>query len=573
SLRPSGPLHLCPGAQPIGATVRLSIEGLRTGPEIVLTDRRREVTWRIATAPTGDHSWSAQALMPSEPTLIHYFFQMPDGGILRERIQYEGRNAPAYGEWLDRNFQIAVYDPAHAPAEWTWGQVIYQVFPDRFARSDGYYGAKHGKKILDWGALPDHPPRGRDFSGGNLLGLIEKLDYLADLSVECLYLTPIFTSPTNHRYDAINYHEIDPLLGTEEQFVTFVEEAHRRGIRVILDAVFNHCSDSSIYFRDAQRSRQSPYYSWFTFTRWPDQYEAWLGFRHMPEFTESPEVERFLIGPEGVTAHWLRHKIDGFRTDVTPWVTTGFWRRFRRAVRALNPEAYLVAEEWQDASDYLIGDTFDATMNYRFAWALHGFLAHDKLTASEFDDRLQLWRRDTPPPWQLAQMNLVDSHDTGRILTTCGGDKRRVKQMAAFQFAYVGAPMIYYGDEAGIEGDYAESGRRAFPWENIDADLRDFYRRALDQRKKLPALRTGSVETVVIDDLRRVYVFARRLDVQSVYAAFNAGDAPATVTIPLLPGESGRWVDSLGGQDSVDARDGTIMVTLDARRSAWWAPG
>src|SRR5262249_35490034 len=162
--------------------------------------------------------------------------------------------------------------------------------------------------------------------------------------------------------------------------------------------------------------------------------------------------EEFFLGKDGISTHWLNHGIDGWRTDVTPWVTDEFWRRFRRGVRAVNPEAYIVAEKWEDATQYFLGDTYDATMNYRFAWAVRGFFAHDQLSASELDDRLQTWLRDTPEPVQTVQLNLLDSHDTGRILSFCDGDHTRVKQMIAFQLAYIGAPMIYYGDEAGLDG-------------------------------------------------------------------------------------------------------------------------
>jgi glycosidase len=571
-LRPDGAFHVSPGAQAIGSSITLTLENVVEAPEVIVTDTRRAISWRVGMSPLPDREqdWIATLAMPSQPTILRYYFALPGDRLIREKIQHEGRNAPIYGEWIEREFQIAVYDPAQAPAAWTQGQVIYQIFPDRFARSDAYPIDTSHLRMLPWGDPAEHPPKGRDFFGGNLLGLIDKLDYLAKLGVECIYLTPIFTSPSNHRYDAVNYHEIDPLFGTETQFAQFVEAAHTRNIRVILDAVFNHCSNQSLYFKGAQSSKQSPYYPWFVFAQWPDRYDGWMGVSGMPEFVETPEVENFFLGPEGVANHWLKHKIDGYRTDVTRWVTDEFWRRFRNAVRATNPEAYLIAEEWEDSSHYLIGDTFDATMNYRFSWALHGFFAHDKLTASEFDDRLQVWMRDTPPAWLLSQMNLVDSHDTWRTLTTCGDDKRRMKQITAFQLAYAGAPMIYYGDEAGLTGDYAESGRKPFPWDHIDQDLYTFYEHALTVRKTLPALRFGTVETTLIDDAQHSYVFARQHEDQTVYAAFNAGEKPSTLT---LPGLSGRWRDVLGGKTTIESASEGFTFTLEARQSAWWVRG
>jgi cyclomaltodextrinase / maltogenic alpha-amylase / neopullulanase len=583
-LRPAGPYHLPPAAQPIGSWVDLVLESASSAPEVILRDVNRDVEWRVMMAADGDR-WTARIKLPSVPTIVRYHFEFANSGILYEMRQTEGRNKPIYGEWEQRPFQIAAYDPQQAPPRWSAGTVFYQIFPDRFANGDtsndrvsqGVYGQK--PIYLAWGDLPEHPPKGRDFYGGDLRGLIERLDYLADLGVECVYLCPIFASPTNHRYDALDYFEIDPMLGTERDFEELVEKAHARSIRIILDAVYNHCSSDSKYFNrgghygpdtGATKSQQSPYYRWFSFKRWPDEYDGWAGLDHMPEFVECPEVEDHFIGPEGVSAYWLKKGIDGWRTDVTRWVTDEFWRRFRRAVRAVNPEAYLVAEEWEDATHYLVGDMYDASMNYRFAWALHGFLAHDKLSASELDDRLETWRRDTPAPWILSQMNLIDSHDTWRALTTCERDRRRFKQMVAFQLAYPGAPMIYYGDEAGLEGDYAESARRAFPWDHIDQDLHGYYKRALAYRRSSNALRVGSVEAVVIDDARCVYAFARRADGQSVYAVFNASDEPVTVEIPLQPGEAGHWKDALGQHTDADTTSDRLVVRIEPRGAAWY---
>lgn len=586
-LRSSSPFHLPPGAQPIGSSVELFLDGSNGAPEVILCDGRRDITWRTQMVQTDEKPcggsgpvWKVSVLLPSQPTMLRYHFVFPGGEILREHRQEEGVNEPIFGKWLDRDFQIAVYDPQQGPPAWSRGMVMYQIFPDRFARAKNTpFPAKrftYGRESVfqEWGTLPEHPPRGRDFFGGDFQGLIKKVDYLKDLGIDCIYLTPIFESPTNHRYDANDYLQVDTLLGTEEEFAALVQKVHSAGMRIILDAVFNHCSSSSKYFKAAQHDKSSPYYRWFTFKHWPNEYEGWIGLGHMPEFAECPEVEAFFLGKDGIAAHWLNHKIDGWRTDVTPWVTDEFWRHFRRSVRGVNPETYLVAEEWADASRYFLGDTFDATMNYRFAWAVQGFLAVDHLSPSELDDRLQTWLRDTPPPVQLVQMNLLDSHDTGRILTFCKGDHMRLKQMIAFQLSYIGAPMIYYGDESGLEGTYAENGRRAFPWDKIDPDIHEFYRRALSYRRGSSALQLGSVETILIDDARRLYVFARRHEDQTLYAAFNASDRPADFAIHLKRDEAGHWVDRLGGLEAdavLESGGHYLPIRLAGRAAAWFA--
>ncbi len=585
--RQSDPLHERPPAQPIQTEVELTLKRCPPKPQIVLLDKRREVTWRVAMQTAGDNTWTAKILLPSAPTIVHYHFEFGDGTTFHDLRQIErlvpASPNPIFGQWTRQPFQIAVYDPACAPPAWTQAQVIYQIFPDRFGKGELSPDIRprvaqhvHGRKpiYLSWDQPPELPPKGRDFSGGFRPGIIDKLDYLSDLGVDCLYLTPIFESPTNHRYDALDYRAIDPMLGTEDDLHELVTAVHQRGMRIILDGVFNHCSNDSRYFNmagwygeneGAARSQESPYYRMFEFSEWPRKYSGWVGVTTMPEFVECPEHEAFFLGEDGISNHWLRTGMDGWRTDVTPWMTDEFWRRFRCSVRATNPEAYLVAEEWNDASHYLVGDTFDATMNYRFLWALRGFFAEDVLTVTEFDDRLMNWLRDTPAPFLLSQMNLIDSHDTARALTLCAGDQRRFKQMIVFLLTYAGSPMICYGDEVGLQGDFAEAARQPFKWENGDAELRDFYRQVLAIRRDYAALRSGSVETVLADETGRCYGFARHLNGESIYLVFNASDTFADVTLNVGEGD---WRDALQPKSDASWQGPQLSIHLKARGCA-----
>jgi cyclomaltodextrinase / maltogenic alpha-amylase / neopullulanase len=588
-LRPGRPFHLSPGAQPMRTEVELVLENVTKNgdqePIIVLTDTRRDYTWQIAMEADGTNRYRTTALMPSETTIVKYHFMIGDHKILESR-QVEGHNRPVYNEWTEQEFKIAVYDPAGMPADWTQGMMMYQIFPDRFAQSDpnrqlthpGVYGME--SKFMNWGDIPEAPPLGRDFYGGDLRGIIKKLDYLKDLGVEVIYMTPIFEAATNHRYEAINFMKIDPMLGTEADFDELINEAHARGMKVVLDAVFNHCSSDSIYFDitgkqtavtgvpGASQSKTSPYYRWFRFKQFPTEYDGWIGFGFMPEFVECPEMEEYFLGENGVTRYWLRKGIDGWRCDVADDNTDIFWRRFRRAIEAEKPGAYSVSEEWRDASHYLLGDMYNATMNYRFAWAVRGFLATNDLLPSGLDDRLQTWMRDTPPAAIKAQMNLMDSHDTDRLMTACRGDRNRYMQCIAFQLSYAGAPCIYYGNETGLEGAYAEDGRRTMPWDNLDADLHRFFRHAITTRNASNALRKGDVQTLVIDDDQRVYAFSRRAGNEVVYAVFNAGDRPANVSIPV--GETGTFRDLLSRNPNVEAQSGFIQIELQQCGMAWY---
>lgn len=575
--------HIPPFAQPISTRVRLDLQAPSDSwPEVILNDTRRDLRWRVALSPVRDQpdAWSAEILLPSEPTVITYHFVLADGTIIRERRQVEGIVKPVYGVWEERDFQVAVYTPHSHPPRWVRGIVMYQIFPDRFAighpdnvrRGGDVYGRK--PRYLQWGERPEHPPKGRDFFGGDLPGMISKLDYLADLGITCIYLTPIFAAPTNHRYDALDYFCIDPRLGDASDLDTLVSAAAQRGIRIILDGVLNHCSSESIYFKAAQADKTSPYYRWFDFQNWPDEYAGWVGLRDMPEFVECPEVEEFFFGPDGVTRFWLKSGIAGWRLDVTPWISNETWRRFRRALRSDHPDVYLIAEDWGDATPRLAGDTFDATMNYRFAYGVIGYVTGN-ISPSELDDRLETLRRDTPPPAFHAQMNLLDSHDTPRLLTLCHGDRARHMLAAAFQLAYPGVPMIYYGDEAGLEGEYAEDGRRAMPWDTPDQQLTHFYRTAIRARRASAALSLGEIATIWIDDAARSYGFVRTFAGEQVIVLLNASDKAVDICLNISDFrgvESDQWVDLLERLPPACNQNGRLNVTLPPWMAGWYAP-
>lgn len=568
--------HVPPPASTVSSRVRLELEApADSHPEAILNDSRRETSWRVALAARAAGRWSAEVQLPHDPTVLRYHFELTDGTVIRERRQLEGIVEPLYGVWEERDFQVAVYDPVGVPPSWTRGTVAYQIFPDRFAVADPLRvrngGDVYGQEALypRWGERPERPPQGRDFFGGDLAGIVAKLDYLTELGINCLYLTPVFAARTNHRYDAVDYFQIDPRLGDEADLRSLVVEAEARGMRVVLDGVFNHCSKESAYFRQAQADRSAATYRWFDFQAWPDQYTGWVDVPYLPEFVECPEVEEFFFGAEGVARYWLRTGIAGWRLDVTPWLSDGFWRRFRRAIRNDRDDLYLVAEDWGDATHRLVGDSFDATMNYRFGYSVAGYV-NGKLSPSELDDRLQTLRRDTPEPAFHAQLNLLDSHDTPRLLTVCGGDRRRVMLAAALQLAYPGVPMIYYGDEAGLEGDFAEDGRRTFPWDAPDSELLAFYRSAIRARRASEPLSVGEVETVWIDDAARTYGFRRRHGDDEVIAVFNAGEASAEMSLPWPTAAAGA-IDLLGQLEPTRARH-EIRVVLPSLSAAWLVP-
>ena len=449
-------------------------------------------------------------------------------------------------------------DPAIASAveaktpEWVKDAIFYQIFPDRFARSE----AVHKPSNLEaW----DTPPTTYGYKGGDLLGVAEKIDYLAALGITAIYLNPIFASAANHRYHTHDYFQIDPILGGNTAFRKLIDVAHTRGIRVILDGVFNHASRGFYQFNHAlENGAASPYTDWFFFGNFPvnaygpgkPNYAAWWGLPSLPKFnTNTPAVREFLWS---VGRYWLEFGIDGWRLDVPEEIDDDeFWREFRRQVKTVNPEAYICGEIWTDARRWLQGDQFDSVMNYLFTRACLGFFVPqlDASTiegtgyagrlaqmgdAASFGRAIDELLRLYPAEITAAQLNLLDSHDTARYLTSAKGDETALRLATVFQMSYPGAPCIYYGDEIGLAGGKDPDSRRAFPWDESrwNKPLLTFFKKAIDVRHDFPALRRGSYDPLYAQG--ELYVFGRTEGDERLLIALNVGNNP--ISLPTLPG-------------------------------------
>ena len=397
---------------------------------------------------------------------IGYIFYLEDG---KEAYYYseEGLTADYDHEKSYYNFFQYPYINAadvHHEVPWCESAVFYQIFVDRFCMGDREKDRGYINKA--WGEIPDP----KSFFGGDLKGIREKLGYLEKLGVTGLYLTPVFTSPSNHKYDTVDYFRVDRQFGTDEDLKALVREAHGRGIRVILDAVFNHCSMECAQFQDVlEKGRASRYYDWFIIRGdIPDpehcNYECFAACSYMPKWnTSNEEVQNFLIG---VALHWMRETgIDGWRLDVADEVSHDFWRKFRKAVKGEDPEAVLIGESWHDAAPWLKGDEFDGIMNYSFTKACIDFFAKGTRTAESFAGRLnELLMRNTDQV-NAMMLNLLDSHDTERFLTLAKGDEDSLILALAVLFFFPGMPCICYGTEIGMEGEYEPDSRRTFDWD------------------------------------------------------------------------------------------------------------
>lgn len=408
------------------------------------------------------------------------------------------------------------------PPRWAQGAVVYQIFPERFANGNP---ANDPENVEDW-ALP---PTRTSFKGGDLRGIINRFQHLVDLGVEVLYLTPIFKSPSNHKYDTTDYYTIDPHFGTEDDLRELVELCHRHGMRIILDAVFNHCGSEFFAFQDVLKNgKESPYAHWFRFEGFPVETDPpnYETFAHqiatMPKLmTHHEDVRRYLLD---VAVYWIREfGIDGWRLDVANEIDHQFWREFRRVVKAQNPNALIVGEVWHEASDWLRGDQFDSVMNYPLQQACFDFFAKGTIRARSFANRLAKVQVNHPHGVNLAMFNLLGSHDTERFLTSCGGETFRFALAVAFQLTYEGAPMIYYGDEVGMMGLTDPDCRRGMVWdyEQQNRELFAWYQQLISLRKKNPVLRTGRTRTVWADSVSNVYGFARYEEEKQIVVLLN----------------------------------------------------
>ena len=382
-----------------------------------------------------------------------------------------------------------------APA-WVKDAVFYQIFPDRFCRSERY---KAVGKFVPW----DSKPTRTNMFGGNLRGITDKLKYILDLGANALYLCPIFKSNSNHRYHTVDYFEIDPVLGTLKDFDTLVKKAHSLGIRVILDGVFNHCSRGFFQFNSLMElGEDSPYRDWFHVHSWPihaysgkPNYECWWNYPALPKFnTDCADVREYLFS---VAEFWTKRGIDGWRLDVPNEIDDdSFWQEFRRRVKAVEPDAYIVGEIWDAPERWLQGDQFDGVMNYPFRKAVMQYLFDENaIPTEEFCRRLQSafpeGRGDTP-------MNLLGSHDTTRIKSQPRTSLDRIKLAYTLMFFLPGAPCIYYGDEIGMEGGKDPDCRRTMPWEELKTrkaqPIYAFLRHLVALRRENSVLRDGKLD-------------------------------------------------------------------------------
>lgn len=516
--------YRCPaGAQPCGASVRLFLQ--TDAPDAIVrfwVDDHAYLYPMHAVSGGFEYTFS----LPEKPCILWYYF-ICGGAYYGNARDNLGGPGEIYAH-EPPSYQITVYDPAYETPAWMGDGVMMQIMPDRFFRGGDF--PCRGKLHADWYEQPElslsanGDNAANDFFGGDLLGIRQKLPYIASLGVTALYLNPVFLSPSNHKYDTSDYLQIDPAFGTEADLSALCAEGEKFGIRVILDGVFSHTGADSVYFNrehtfpgpGACDSKDSPYYSWYTFLHWPDKYRCWWGFDTLPNVDKTSRAFReFIIrGEDSVCAHWLRAGTSGWRLDVADELPMDFIAEFRARLKKENPQAALIGEVWEDPSrkvaygalrSYCLGDTLDGVMNYPLRSAILGYLLGQISPADCARQILSLYE-NVPPAFARANMNLLGSHDKPRALSVLADagnmepDRKyrhpvqltpeqyalgRKRLIAAWNLvcALPGMPTIYYGDEAGLTGMADPYCRGTYPWGREDETLIAAYRAAALRRK------------------------------------------------------------------------------------------
>lgn len=503
-----------------------------------------EITMEKAATDDMFDYWEA-AVLPKYKRLSYAFritsgketIYMLDNGLYR--------NCPApTGGYYEFSY-IHEIDVFKVP-DWAKDAIFYQIMPERFANGDP---SNDPKGTQPWGGQPTTD----NFFGGDLQGVLDHLDDLLDLGINAIYFTPLFTSPSNHKYDIVDYKQVDPHFGDNELLKQVVEACHSKGIRVMLDAVFNHCSEQFPPFQDVlKHGEKSKYADWFHINQFPARV-------NMPKFnTANPEVKQYLLD---VAEYWIKEiKLDGWRLDVANEVDHHFWRDFRMVVKNANPDAYIVGEVWSDSLAWLVGDQFDSVMNYPFADKVLEFFngGMDGLT---FANKMGTILMRYPQQTNEVVFNMLCSHDTPRLLTRVGNDKRRMKLAVVFLFTFMGTPCIFYGDEVGLTGGGDPDCRKCMEWDpkKQDRELYDFYKLLIGLRKKNKALREGRFRFLKAEPGNPNIIY-ERMDSRVHFTIWmNNTDKPQVLSHPMVTND---WKDALSG-DKVPTQNGTMNVSLD----------
>src|SRR5690554_2883755 len=613
------------GAALVSSQVRLrlyvKIDEIPRSVKLVFSfmdQKAQQVNMYYIDSLAGGSLYQAQITMPDRVGLVWYYFVLESNS----RTYYYGNNEKRLGglgrvyEKDPLPYQISVYKKDFKTPDWFKDAIVYQIFPDRFSK-EGMDGLKNtdrqGIIPRQWEETPYYKAEqfggqylANDFFGGSLVGIINKLDYLKELGITAIYLNPIFEALSNHRYDVGDYERVDPILGTNDDFKRLCQEAKGRGIRIILDGVFSHTGSNSRYFNKegtypslgAYQSKDSPYYSWYSFKNHPDDYEAWWGIKTLPHTRElEPSfMDYILTSDKAIVKRWLDYGGSGWRLDVADELPPEFLRALRKAVKEKMPEAVIIGEVWEDATnklsygklrEYLLGEKLDSVMNYPLRGAIIDF-ACKRIDAAGFAMRLMSLYENYPREAFYSLLNFLSSHDVARIITLLADcqlpedltkdekavfrlnraqldlAKKRLGNALLLLMTLPGVPCIYYGDEVGMEGYEDPFNRRTFPWQALDETILSLYKRMIKLRKDNRVLVTGEFE--ILYSYKSCLAFARYDKEKFLAVAVNMGSEPTFTRLDLARVQPKQAID-LESKANISIVDGIICFDLAALES------
>ncbi|MFV8432545.1 maltodextrin glucosidase [Vibrio owensii] len=543
--------------------------------------------------------WQAQFAANRDRDVTHYVFKLIKGN---QQLWLDGRGVHKRMPPKEFHFKL---NTQSQPPSWVQEQVFYQIFPDRFAASQDEQAIRNAYAQYDpdtmvksWGeAVGSHQNTGaREFFGGDLKGVEQKLDYLGDLGVTALYFNPIFTAPSNHKYDTKDYLNIDPMFGTNEQFAQLCEQIRGKQMKIVLDAVFNHTSVRHPWFDIKQEGQgaygnpDSDFRDYYFFEGQTNKYIGWKGIGNLPvlNFENKRVRDHIYQGEEAVIKHWLKppYSVDGWRFDVIHMLGEGdgaknnahYVEAFRKATKAVNPNAYVLGEHFFEATQWLQGGQEDGAMNYYgFAHPVRALIAKQDIMydpvdidALDFKEWMDEARAKVPFANQLSQLNQLDSHDTARFLTLLHGDKEKMRIALALLMTYIGTPCLYYGSEVGLEGGLDPDNRRCFPWDQVvESEWLPLYRDWIRIRKQYKALQSGSLQWLHCDE--QVMVYARQWKEETIVVAFNLSKYEQNVNLPLWQlGLNATHLHQILDKGEVEVAERHFSVNIPALNCKIW---
>lgn len=611
------------GAVKCGETVtlRVSVEsyGIPDVVECIVNDKA--VGMYFMEEINHNRIYECKIRMPEKEGLLWYGFKVCADGktaYCGNNPEFLGGRGRMYAQMPDKFFQITVYDRKYKTPDWMKNAVVYQIFPDRFYRSGEtpFHGIRR-----NWGDQPFYKAEqfggeytSDDFFGGNLAGLKEKLPYFKELGITAIYLNPIFKSQSNHRYNTGDYENVDPLLGTNQEFEELAKLFKENGIRIILDGVFSHTGDDSRYFNKygnydsvgAYQSKESPYIDWYDFKKWPDEYESWWGFKSLPNTKELGEdyLKYIIKDKNSIVRRWIKSGASGWRLDVADELPDEFIKELRKSVKKEDPDAVVIGEVWEDAShkvsygaqrEYFFGKSLDSVMNYVSRGAILDYLLHGD--AHMFFCRLMSMYENYPKEALYTCLNLISTHDVPRAMTILSGApdvgtmsreaqaaykvppndfalaKRRMRMAAAIQMTIPGTPCIYYGDEIGMCGYTDPFNRTCYPWGSGDKELFELHKQLIALRSSSQALKTGDlIATFRYEDIiiymrtirKGKDVFGNKAENEMMLVAVNPLET-GTTSMEISLKQYGVYSaeNALTG-DAIPVKDGKITINVQS---------